>query len=66
MQITIKQLTDSNAYRYETINVEKYTTYKGYDIYKDTDGWLYVQIDSEWNYFVCMDEARYFIRNIAK
>lgn len=66
MQITIKQLTDTNAYRYETVDAHKYAMYQGYDIYTDNDGWYYVQVNGEWNYFDNMNEARKFIRDIAK
>ena len=66
MQITVKQLTDTNAVRYETVDVRKYAMYQGYDIYTDKDGWYYVQYNGEWDYFTSMNEAKKFIRDIAK
>ena len=55
-----------NAYRYETVDAHKYAMYQGYDIYTDKDGWYYIQHNGEWNYFASMNEAKKFIRDIAK
>ena len=47
------------------VTVEKVKTYQGHDIYKDKDGWYYVQDNyGEWQYFALLREAQLFIRMI--
>jgi len=48
-----------------TAHVEKFKTYKGYDIYRGTDGWLYINIQDEWHYFGSVREAHNYINQLA-
>lgn len=64
MKITIKQLSYGCSDRYETVDVEKHSSFRGYDIYADADGWFYVQINGNWNYLTTINECKMFIKNI--
>ena len=64
MKITIKQLSYGCSDRYETVDVEKHSSFRGYDIYRDADGWFYVQVNNQWNYFASINEVKRFIKNI--
>lgn len=66
MEITIKQLLGiyNCSYQYIKVEVEKYTSFRGYDIYADADGWCYVQINGDWRYFATIYECKRFIKDI--
>ena len=65
MEITYKWF-DGRYTQSATANVEKIAPYKGYDRYKGEDGWYYIQVNGEWQYFDSIREMNDFINQIAK
>lgn len=63
MNITYKW-ADQDQTHSSTAEVEKCKTYRGHDIYKDSEGWLYICIDGDWNYFGTIREAQKFVRDL--
>lgn len=66
MEITIKVLLGdyNRSYQYEKVEVEMYTSFRGYDIFKGKDGFLYVKTKNDWNFFATINECKMFIKNI--
>ncbi len=65
MKIRFRQLGDTCSYNYFTADVRQCGTYKGHVVYTDGEGWLYLQVAGEWNYFASMCEVRRFVRDLA-
>ena len=64
MKIQYKSF-DGRYTHYLTTEVVVMETYKGHYICKDSEGWLFVKCDDNWQYFGTMREAKRFIDGIA-
>jgi hypothetical protein len=63
MKITFKWF-DGRYTQQSTTEAERLKTYKGHDIYKGSEGWLYICINGDWNYFGTIREAQKYIRDL--
>ena len=64
MKIQVKRWNESTrATLVDDVEVVLVQTYRGHDIMRDKDNWLYVQCGDNWQYFYTVREAQWFIRN---
>ena len=61
MKITYKWF-DGRYTQTNDVEVEKCAEYEGHDIYKDKDGWFYVNIEGDWNYYAIKRHATQAIK----
>lgn len=64
MKIQVKRWNETTRETLvDEVEVVLVQTYRGHDIMRDKDNWLYVFDESNWQYFDSVREAQRFIRN---